>query len=417
MLARLVRSFFVLVYCLALGSPAAATAAPPPSLEITELLPDPASPQTDADDEFIELFNPSSSAVNLSGYLIKSSSKLGASHTLGDYVVPAGGFLTLMSRDTKIQLANAGSSVALFDPAQQPVGRTITYKTAPTGSAWARQPDGGWSWTKTPTPDEVNQFTASGSISAKAPTPAIPDEGAEVLAVATNSRLQLTELLPDPAAPQTDAANEFIELYNPTDAPVNVTGYVIKTGTSLKTKHSLPAAVVPAFGYLALHSGATKIQLANAGSSVALFDPSGAPVGPTITYAAAKTGVAWALGDTGWEWTSTPTPGGANVLSAPVSAASSGTSKSAATKAVRSSKSTKTTTTKAPKAVKASATVPAQPVAHTTPPDANWLLFALAGLTITYCLYEFRYDLQRFYHRIRGHAGSRAAISHSPEGR
>jgi len=55
--------------------------------------------------------------------------------------------------------------------------------------------------------------------------------------------------------------------------------------------------------------------LANTGSSVAIFGPAGQQVGDTVTYPKAPTGSAWALFDDSWQWTATPTPGDANVLS------------------------------------------------------------------------------------------------------
>src|SRR5262249_40824305 len=52
-------------------------ATPPPvylPINITEMLPDPVAPATDANDEFIELFNPNSTAVDLAGYVLKTGS-------------------------------------------------------------------------------------------------------------------------------------------------------------------------------------------------------------------------------------------------------------------------------------------------------------------------------------------------------
>src|SRR5687768_15375184 len=44
--------------------------------------------------------------------------------------------------------------------------------------------------------------------------------------------IQITELLPNPAPPATDADDEFVELYNPNDEIVDISGYKLQTGNS-----------------------------------------------------------------------------------------------------------------------------------------------------------------------------------------
>jgi hypothetical protein len=369
-------------------------------LEITELLPDPAAPHTDANDEFLELHNPGATAVSLAGYTVKFGPNLGSTHSLAAATIPAGGYLTITSGATNLALGNAGSSVALYNPAKVQLGATVTYSSAKPGAAWAKSSDGTWSWTTLPTPGAINERT---------PSPA-GSTNSEAEAAGEIPLLQFTELLPDPASPQSDAADEFIEIYNASGEPVNLAGYIIKTGASLSTKHSLKSGIAPPFGYVSLTSATTKIALSNAGSNIALFTPTGQQVGPTINFPKAKTGAAWALDDNRWTWTSTPTPASANLITEPAvqgAATAAKAAKASKTTKAASAASTKTksTTTKAPKAAKVAKTTggPTTVAEAATSPGAQWLLFALVGLTIAYCLYEFRYDLQRFYHRLRGH--------------
>ncbi|HEY6737012.1 MAG TPA: lamin tail domain-containing protein [Candidatus Saccharimonadia bacterium] len=381
-----------------------------PTLSITELLPDPAAPLTDADDEFIEFFNASASDVNLKGYVVKSGDTLGTKHTLQDATVPAGEYLALKSADTHIALANNGSSVGLYLPdGTTAVGPIITYKTAPTGSAWAKKSDGTWAWTTTPTPNEANNF----STATPSPKPSIMPAGGMGSGPidpvnSTYTALMLTELLPDPAAPQTDADDEFIELYNSSDQPVDISGVVVKTGASLTTKHTLKQHIIQPFSYASFRSADTKIALSNAGSSVQLAAPDGSAIGGAVTYPKAITGASWAFDGETWAWTTTLTPGLPNIIAAPATAAaspnksaSSTSTKTASSKT--SSKASSSKTTKAPAASKVKTSSPVAAAADAaTSPTGKWLIFALVGLTIAYCLYEFRYDMLRFYHRLRG---------------
>jgi hypothetical protein len=45
-----------------------------------------------------------------------------------------------------------------------------------------------------------------------------------------------------------------------------------------------------------------------------------------------------------------------------------------------------------------------KPLADVMTPHESWLLFALAGLTMAYIIYEFRYDLRNYYYKLRRHA-------------
>ncbi|HEX3082282.1 MAG TPA: lamin tail domain-containing protein [Candidatus Saccharimonadia bacterium] len=406
----------VLLLSINVGPLAAPAMADAPTFEITELFPDPASPLTDADDEFIEFHNLTNGPVDITGYVIKTGTNLSTSHTLAQATIPAGGYVALKSAATKIALANAGSSVAVFDPAKNQVGETISYGTAPTGSAWAKGKDGTWKWSATPTPDAENEITAAGKGGQPSPTSPVAQVGDEPEAAA---ELMLTELFPDPKSPQTDAADEFVELYNPNGFPVDAGRYVIKTGASLSTKHTLPSAVINAGAYMAFKSAATKIALSNSGSSVALFDPAGNQLGETITYPKAIEGASWALNGDTWGWSTTLTPGAANVITAAPASAAAGTSssKSTTTKASSSKSSSKSKATSTPKATTAKSTSGSSLVGATTSPGGHWLLFILAAATIGYIIYEFRHDLRNFYHKLRGYPGGRPPALPAPVGR
>jgi hypothetical protein len=391
-------------------------------------------------DEFVELYNPGSTAVDLSGWKLQyhSAANQDCSDktwdnkvTVGSGSIPAHGFFLLSSSgyltsaDATFSpgLAYSGGAVRMAgtagiedslawgnsvcgndDPAPAPAG----------GSSLERRPgadieNGGNAYdtghnaadfqVRTAPQPQSSASPAEVPVMAYAPAPVAPSDGL--------SAVELSELLPDPAAPLTDANDEFIELYNPNATSVNIGGFVIKTGSSLATKHKLPDVTIGPAEYVALKSADTKISLSNAGSSVALFDPQGHQVGVTITYGKAPTGDAWARTDSdSWAWTTTPTPGSANVLTAPdpsVLAAAASSSEAKAAKASRTTagKSAKAKTTKA-KSSKGIGKLAAPALTAASTPGGHWLLFSLAGLTIAYVIYEFRNDLRSYYYRLRG---------------
>jgi hypothetical protein len=409
----------VVLTCVLLGQslmfaapPAQATGA---TLELSELLPNPAPPQTDEHDEYIEFHNAGSTTVNLKDYGLTIGTTSPKHYKLPDQTVPADGYAAVTAADPTATwaLSNSGSSITLTDSAgAQLDAATWPDANSKSGLSWMKSANGTWSWTATPTPGASNQLTANTA-------PAGPGSSAPA-GSGSYPAVELNELFPDPASPLSDAKDEFIELYNPNSFPVDLSGYIIKTGASLSTKHTI-GGIVPPAGYLALKSATTKIALANDGSSVALYDPSGAQIGTTITYPKAKTGDAWARSDDAWSWTTSPTPGSANIIAEPPATASTATAaakktatKSSATKTTKA----KTTTTKAKTTKAKAATKTSTPlVAAATTTGGHWLLFALAGLTIGYIIYEFRYDLRNCYFRLRGYPGRGATPREAVAGR
>lgn len=225
--------------------------------------------------------------------------------------------------------------------------------------------------------------------------------------------LYITEAFPDPASPLSDAADEFIELYNPNDQPVNAKGYVIRTGSSFKSFYTIGDVVIPANSYMSFFALTTHLGLTNSGGAVQLLDPLGNILDVTDAYGPAKTGQSWADINGSWMWTLEPTPGAANILSTPVATTKAttttkakATTKKAATKpkttkakaAKKTSKATtKKTKTKAPKTSIAAAT---SAIAEPSP-LARWLLIAAGCFTILYAIYGFRHDLFNYYIKTR----------------
>ena len=127
----------------------------------------------------------------------------------------------------------------------------------------------------------------------------------------------ITELLPNPASPQTDAADEFIEIYNPNSKAFDLKGYGLEVGTTTLRKFTFTdSIVVPAMSYMAFYSADTHLSLSNSGGQARFQGLDGALVSESSTYETADGNAAWALADGVWKWSMTPTSGLFNTITA-----------------------------------------------------------------------------------------------------
>jgi hypothetical protein len=233
---------------------------------------------------------------------------------------------------------------------------------------------------------------------------------------------QISELLPNPAAPQSDADDEFIELYNPNDTPFDLSGYVLEAGTTTKHRLLFTDGITLAPGsFTAFFSADTGLSLSNSGGQARLIDPLGAIVTQSEAYTDAKDGQAWILAESRWQWTSSPTPNAVNVVNPPAAkptttlAAVKKTTKKTAKPKVASATSSKK------KTVKQSTPAAVQLAAATTEPPRDPLhpgvLALIAAFALLYGAYEYRLDLANKIHQFRSNRAARAALRRSAKGR
>lgn len=135
---------------------------------------------------------------------------------------------------------------------------------------------------------------------------------------------QLTELLPNPASPQTDSQNEFVEVYNANSARFDLSGYKLQTISQSGSKRTYTfsaGTVIAGRSFAAYPSANITISLNNSGSTVWLLDPNDKVISQTDAYGKAEDGQAWALANGKWYWTTTPTPNKANEINGETSQA------------------------------------------------------------------------------------------------
>lgn len=136
------------------------------TITITELLPNPAAPLSDDTDEYIELFNPNTVAVDLRGYTLQTGTKFSYSYTFPAKVIDPGAYLIVMSKDSSLLLSNTTGVARLLDPSGAVVSQTDVYTDAAEGVSWAII-DGVWKWTAQPTQATTNSYAAVATASTK----------------------------------------------------------------------------------------------------------------------------------------------------------------------------------------------------------------------------------------------------------
>jgi hypothetical protein len=218
--------------------------------------------------------------------------------------------------------------------------------------------------------------------------------------------IELTEVFPDPISPQTDAEDEYIEIYNPNTESVNLKGYQLQSGNSFSYKYTFDSVEVAPNQYMVLYRKDTGLTLANTSSSVRVIDPSGKVLDQT-SYNDPDPNASWSKINGSWTYTSSLTPGYDNVL-APLSPLTTKTSTKKTTTTKKAS-TKKTTTTKKASTSKASTAkktktltgssqsqnVKEDPV---TKLNSKYIYIAIIILAI-YNIWEYRLSIQRFLMR------------------
>ncbi|MBI2588947.1 lamin tail domain-containing protein [Candidatus Saccharibacteria bacterium] len=233
---------------------------------------------------------------------------------------------------------------------------------------------------------------------------------------------QINEVLPNPAEPQTDSEDEFIELYNSNDKAFDLTGFIIQTGTTTFHNYSFPAGtMLEPKSFSAFFSVDTNLSLSNTSGQARLLDPFGNTISTTEIYSSAKDGQSWSLANGKWYWTSSATPNAANIIVQPLSikslsVGSPSTTPSSVASATKKSATpaAKTNAAAAPKAKATSPTNTSSTLSNnkltpaTTSRNLHPLVLAGVGaLAVAYAAYEYRDDLANRFYQFRRYRETR----------
>lgn len=273
--------------------------------------------------EFIELYNPLTESIDLTGWRVEY---LSASHDgvasptralteLSGRILPqsyvllsAEGYLGVADEYFEAigasgALAKSGGSVRIVDA----MGRSIDL----VGWGSARQID---EWPRETAPaagQSLERAIETGLFTVTA-TPSPQGGGLEEVEELTCSGVILSEILPNPMG--ADAGKEFIEIYNPTDDEVTLSGCSLQVGSK---QYMFPVSdVLQAGEYKAFYDSTTKLTLPNrTGGEVILITHD---TEEAVQYPGALGDeIAWAYINGKWQETYKPTPYKANELQEP----------------------------------------------------------------------------------------------------
>lgn len=167
------------------------------------------------------------------------------------------------------------------------------------------------------------------------PTPGKPNSlVVPLLPVWINEWMALNNTIPDPAgSPDNPEFNDWFELYNPNEAPVNLSGFVLSNSPTDQTKFRIPSGyVIPGRGYLLVWADNQSSQnspqrpdlhvnfrLSGDGEAIALFDPEGKLV-DSVSFGPQQANVSEGRATAGGPFVRfpNPTPGTANTGLPPV---------------------------------------------------------------------------------------------------
>lgn len=259
---------------------------------INEIMP---NPQTGS--EWIELYNDSSTTVNLSGWSLDDLVNAGSKpyYFTDGQVLPPKSYLVLDSTQTNIALNNTGDEVNLFDPLGQVVSKA-SYGNSVKGSTYARHDTGDFAWDSLISPGSRNSFPAK---------------------VIYSDQIKINEFLPNPVG--NDTQNEWIELKNNSNQDADLSNWILDDNeVGSKAYVIIPGTIIKAHGYLVLPRTQTKLALNNNSDQVRLFSPDN-EMKEHVNYANAKEGLGYAIIEGKWIWTNRPTNNSFNLPSVQVS--------------------------------------------------------------------------------------------------
>jgi len=286
-----------------------------------------------ADDEFIELYNPSPDVIDLGGMQLRRRTQSGTESSIKVFeknsLIPPNGFflwgnskgvfaLPVADAQTSSSALSENNSVALFSSSgSQGIlidslawGTGSPFEpTAPVLSNPAKNTslvrDRGtslWSLSLSPSP--------TGSH-AKPETPPEPDLLPAEPPLPAALHVRFNEILPNPKGDEKDG--EFIELYNPDEFPVLLDNFVVKdasqTGHYIFPKQSR----VPAKSFLVIRRQVFTFVLNNSDETLSLLDAGGKEI-DHVSYASSKEDVSLNYIDGTWHGSRFPTPGLSNIL-------------------------------------------------------------------------------------------------------
>ena len=270
---------------------------------INELVSDP----SDDYEEFIELYNTTDHAIDLTGWWIEDGSE---AKTILEGSISSHDFFII---DTpKGRLNNSGDYVVLFAKNETLVdevtygawddGRVDNNAKAPTDPySLARITDGH------DTGNDAKDFSITATITKDRPNviSQFTPEGDTVATSIKSYDMILSEIFPNPSG--SDSEDEFIELYNTGSTTIDLVGW--KLGDATSRKYTITQGIVEPDTYIIFKRSVTKIALNNTGEEKVVLYTNKEQIVDSVQYSGkVEEDSSYVKDDDAWVWTQTSTP-------------------------------------------------------------------------------------------------------------
>jgi hypothetical protein len=275
-----------------------------------------------SNDEWIELYNPGATSINITGWRLRSFTDSTPNILLSGTIPPGGYFLLEQGSDNVVSdikadqiytgnLSNSGEALFLLDGSGRiidtangnggswPAGSSFTYGTMERNSSSADS-DSNWhtntgakrNGKNANNGDILGTPKASNSVSPTATPTVAPTQ--PLAPVVIPPRPILNEILARPGFDwnqdgRIDTFDEFIEIKNIAPADLNLSGWRLDDGLNEGSNpYTLPNITLRPGQRIALYTSQTNILLSDGGDTVRLLDPGG-KVYDIFTYSIART--------------------------------------------------------------------------------------------------------------------------------
>ena len=206
---------------------------------------------------WIELVNTGDAPINLRGVCITRDARLNKTFAFPDYVLPPHGYTLVFASGSGVSNRNGdfhapfrlrksgGSTLYLYD-AGQVLLDSVEVPAMQVDEALCRNGEGEWVVTARPTPGEVNEIVEEHMQDVREGDVSINEVMIRNLAV-----------FPD----EDGDFDDYVELRNRSDRPVNLKGYWLSDSESRPNKWQFPDVTLPAGGCIAVHcSGKNRVE-------------------------------------------------------------------------------------------------------------------------------------------------------------
>ena len=296
-------------------------------------------------DDFIELANTSGTPVALDGWRLCRRSRdnqgdcASSSNSIKSFgkndIIPAHGtylwanttsmYVTLPPDSMTTDTLTENNSIALFNATKQLVdavvfgsGHALPFKdTVPLENPAPKQSHTRdlitklWNTNTPPTPTNSHGKVFTLPTPLPVPDPTDPPHTIDPSPLSPGT-IRINELFPDPKAP--DDMGEYIELYNTSATPVDISGWKL-TDTTSTGKYIFPDTTsIGPHAYFVRDDTDFNFSLNNGTETISLFDTHGALIDAT-SYTKTAPDASLNYTESGWRLSQTRTPGSANILS------------------------------------------------------------------------------------------------------